>query len=97
MCVLSSETKVISVSVDDIKMAGKTQNMAPKWKKLTKNVDTDEPKSFLDSTWDALSGKAHQMKQSLNSTHKSRPGATEKLPGWQKPYARTVVWSYDME
>ena len=24
-------------------------------------------------------------------------GATEKLPGWQKPHAQTVAWSYDME
>ena len=24
-------------------------------------------------------------------------GATEKLPGWQKPLARTVAWSHDME
>ena len=24
-------------------------------------------------------------------------GATEKLPGWEKPHAKTVVWSHDME
>ena len=24
-------------------------------------------------------------------------GATENLPGWQKPQAQTVAWSYDME
>ena len=24
-------------------------------------------------------------------------GATEKLPGWQKPHAQRVAWSYDME
>ena len=28
----------LSVSVDDIKMAGNKQNMAPMWKKLTKKV-----------------------------------------------------------
>ena len=32
----------------DIKMAGKKQNMAPTWKKLTKRADLDEPTSFLD-------------------------------------------------
>ena len=31
-----------------LKMAGKKQNMAPMWKKLIKNVDLDEPTSFLD-------------------------------------------------
>ena len=24
-------------------------------------------------------------------------GATEKLPGWEKPHAKTVAWSHDME
>ena len=24
-------------------------------------------------------------------------GATEKLPGWEKPHAKTVAWSKDME
>ena len=38
----------LSVSVDDIKMAGKKQNMAPMWKKWMKNVDLDETTSFLD-------------------------------------------------
>ena len=33
----------ITVHVDDIKMAGKKQNSAPKWKKLMKEVDTEEP------------------------------------------------------
>ena len=38
----------LSVCVDDIKMGGKKLNMAPMWKKLMKNVDLDEPTSFLD-------------------------------------------------
>ena len=24
-------------------------------------------------------------------------GATEKLPGWENPHAKTMAWSYDME
>ena len=24
-------------------------------------------------------------------------GATERLPGWEKPHAKTVAWSCDME
>ena len=38
----------LSGYVNDIKMAGKKQNMAPMWKKFTKKVDLDEPTSFLD-------------------------------------------------
>ena len=39
---------ILSVSVDDIKMAGMKKNMVPMWKKLMKNVDIDEPTSFID-------------------------------------------------
>ena len=28
---------------------------------------------------------------------KTAHGATEKLPGWDKPRAKTSAWSYDME
>ena len=37
----------LSVYVD--KMAGKKQNVAPMWKEVMKNVDPDEPTSFLDN------------------------------------------------
>ena len=41
--------------VDDIKLAGKKQNIDPMWKVLNKEVDLGEPTSFLDhDTWDAL-------------------------------------------
>ena len=38
----------LSVYVDDIKIAGRKQNMAPMCKKLLKLVDLGEPTSFLD-------------------------------------------------
>ena len=34
------------VYVDDIKLAGKTENMKPTWKILMKDVDLGEPTSF---------------------------------------------------
>ena len=37
--------------VDDIKISGKKQTMAPMWKKWMKNVDLDEPTSFLDRVY----------------------------------------------
>ena len=42
------ERLFLSVSVDDIKMAGKKQNLDPMWKILMKDVDFGEPTSFLD-------------------------------------------------
>ena len=38
----------LSVCVDDIKMAGKKQNLDPMWKRVMKDVDLEEPTSFLD-------------------------------------------------
>ena len=39
----------LSVYVDDIKLAGKKQNLDPMWKLLNKEVDLGEPTSFLGS------------------------------------------------
>ena len=39
---------LISVYVDDIKLAGKKQNLDPVWKVLNEEVDLGEPTSFLD-------------------------------------------------
>ena len=38
----------LTVYVDDIKLAGKKQNLDPMWKLLNKEVDLEEPTSFLD-------------------------------------------------
>ena len=41
----------LSVYVDDIKLAGKKQNMNPMWNVLNKEVDLGEPISFLDHVY----------------------------------------------
>ena len=41
----------LSVYVDDIKMAGKTENLRPTWKILMKGVELGEPTSFLDHVY----------------------------------------------
>ena len=41
----------LTVSVDDIKLAGKKQNLDPMWKVLNKEVDLGEPTSFLDHVY----------------------------------------------
>ena len=41
----------LSVSVDDIKLPGKKQNLDPMWKVLNKEVDLGEPTSFLDHVY----------------------------------------------
>ena len=41
----------LSVYVDDIKLAGKKQNLHPMWKVLNKEVELGEPTSFLDHVY----------------------------------------------
>ena len=68
-----------------------------------KNVDLEEPTSFLDH--ENLGCTQRQCKsneiiiEQYTKMFGSRisAGATEKLPGWEKPHAKTVAWSSDME
>ena len=84
-------------------MAGEKKNMAPMWKQMVNNVGLDEPTSFLDHVFlGCTQRECKPNKILLRSTEKmfeSRisPGATEKLPGREKPHAKTVAWSFDME
>ena len=66
-------------------------------------VDIEEPTSFLDHVYlgctrreckpnEKIIGQYNKMFESHLSA-----GATEKLPGWDKPRAKTSAWSYDME
>ena len=93
----------LSVFVDDIKMAGKKQNLAPMWKKLMKNIDIEEPTSFLAHVSLGCTQRECKPNEKIigqyNKMFESRisAGATEKLPGWDKPRAKTSAWSYDME
>ena len=49
----------LSVYVDDIKLAGRKQNLDPMWTVLNKEVDLGEPTSFLDHvSWAAFNDNA---------------------------------------
>ena len=48
LCVHREKRLFLSVYVNDIKLAGKKQNINPMWKVLMKDVDLGEPTSFLD-------------------------------------------------
>ena len=41
----------LSVYVDDIRLAGKKQNIDPMWKVLNKAFDLGQPTSFLDHVY----------------------------------------------
>ena len=49
----------LSVYVDDIKLAGKKQNLDPMWKLLNKEVDLENQHlSWIMCTWGALNDNA---------------------------------------
>ena len=93
----------LSVHVNDIKMGGKTQNLALMCKKLMKDVDIGEPTSFLDHVYQGCTQRECKLNEKIigqyNKMFESRisAGATDKLPGWDKPRAKTSAWSYDLE
>ena len=93
----------LSVYMDDIKMAGENQNMAPMWKKLMKNVDLDEPTSFLYHVYFGCTQRESKPNEDIVNQYREMfesrifAGSTQKSPGWEKPHAKTVAWSYDME
>ena len=73
--------------VDDIKLAGKKQNLAPMWKKFRKNVDIDEPTSFLDHVYLGCTQSECKPKETIIEQYtkmfESRfsAGATENITG----------------
>ena len=81
-------------------MTGKKQNVAPMWKKLMKNIDLHEPISFLDHVYQGFTQRECRPNEIVIEKHKEMfesrisAGATEKLPGWAKPHAKTHknVW-----
>ena len=75
----------LSVYVDDIKLAGKKQNLDPMWKLLNKEVDLGEPTSFLVCfQWQCQVSK--DVVDNHRTMFESRISAegTEKLPFPQK-------------
>ena len=86
----------LSVYVDDIKLAGKKQNIDPMWKVLNKEVDLGEPTSFLDHVYLGCTQRPCEMSKDVVDTYRTMfesrisAGTTEKL------HARKI-WSYGME
>ena len=73
------------------------------WQNLMKNVDLDEPTSFLDHVSLGCTQRECKPNEIIIEQHREMfdsrisATATEKLPGWEKPHAKAVVWSQDME
>ena len=90
---LTEKRLFLSVYVDDIKLAGKKQNIDPVWKILMKDVDLGEPTSFLDHVCLGGTQRECQTSEDLVDNYrdmfesKISAGAIEKTPRTGKPDA----------
>ena len=86
----------LSVYVDDIKLAGKKQNIDPMWKVLNKEVDLGEPTSFLDYVYLGCTQRQFEISKDIVDNYRTMfEWGTEKLPSSEN--IRTSSWSYYME
>ena len=91
----------LSVYVDDIKLAGKRQNINPMWKVPDKEVDFGEPTSSIDHVYLVCTQRQCEISKDIVDNYRAMfesrisAGGIEKLPYSEN--FRTSSWSYDME
>ena len=89
------------MNVDDIKLAGKKQDIDPMWKVLNKEVDLGEPTSFLDRVYLGCTQRQCEISKDIVDNYRTMfesrisAGVTEKIPYSEN--LRISSWSYDME
>ena len=68
--------RFLSVYVDDIKLAGKTENMKPTWKIRMKGVDLEEPIWFLDHVYSGCTQRECTISNDIVTNYRicSNPG-----------------------
>ena len=75
----------LSVYVDDIKLAGKEQNIYPRWKVLNKEVDLGEPTSFVDHVYLGCTPRQCEISEDIVDNYRAMfesrisAGGTEQL------------------
>ena len=91
----------LSVYVDDIKLAGKKQNINPMWKVLNKEIDLGEPTSFLDHVYLGCTQRQCEISKDIVDNYRTMfesrisGGTTKKLPCSEN--LSISSWSYDMD
>ena len=104
MSVSSTKTRIIlnGIRVDDEKSMERSRIWLPCGRDRWKMWMLVNPHHFLTMCiWDVLNVNAKRMKSLLKSIRRWLnhvfAGVAEKLTGCEKPHAKTVAWSYDME
>ena len=62
---------LLSVYVDDIKVAGKKQNIDPMWKLRNKEVDLGEPTSFFDHVYLGCTQRQCEMSKDIVDNYRT--------------------------
>ena len=79
----------LSVYVDDIKLAGKKQNIDPMWKVLNKEVDLGKPTSFLDHVYLGCTQRQCEISKDIVDNYRtmfeSRISARGELKNFHTP------------
>ena len=71
MFICSTEQEDYSYQyVDDIKLAGNTENTEPTWKILMEDVDLGEPTSFLDHVYLGCTQRECQIREDIVNFHR---------------------------
>ena len=90
-----------SVYVDDIKLAGKKQNINSMWKVLNKEVDLGETTSFVDHVYLGCTQRPCEISKDIVDNYRTMfeslisAGKTEKVPYSEN--LRISSWSYDTD
>ena len=77
--------------------------MPPMWVKLMKFEDHGEETSFLDHVYLGCTKRESKPNETMIDENRKMlesrisAAATERLLGCEKPHAKTVAWSHDLE
>ena len=89
--------------MDDIKLAGKKQNIDPMWKLLNEEVHLGEPTSFLDQVYLGCTQRQCEISKGIVDNYRTMfesrisAGATENLPSSENLSTSSCPMSHDME
>ena len=87
--------------MNDIKLAGKKQNLDPMWKVLKKEVDLGEPTSFFDHVYLGCTQRQCEISKDIVDNYRTmfESRIFAERPA-KLPYSKNISissWSYDME
>ena len=84
-----SKRLFLSVYVDDIKLAGKKQNLDPMWKLLNKEVDLGEPTSFLEHVYLGCTQRQCEISKNTVDNYRTSVWITN-FSGWNRK--TSILW-----